>query len=58
MVGKGTGQGTSRTAAKRGQETREDPIYSQIELCLKLWGLVRASQHPICLGKQEEDGAE
>lgn len=51
----GTGRG--RTAAKMGGE-RLDPIHSQLELCLKLWGPVGLPEHPTCLGKRKEDGAE
>lgn len=51
----GTGRG--RTAAEMGAE-RADPIHSRLELCLKLWGLVGLLEHPICLGKRKEDGAE
>lgn len=38
----GTGRG--RTAAKMGGE-RLDPIHSQLELCLKLWGPVGLPEH-------------
>lgn len=41
-------------SSQDGERKRVDPIHSQLELYLKLWGPVG----PICLGKQKKNEAE